>query len=105
MSEFDLNDDEETKLIDDIARMIVDRGLETPAIMLLEVARPISFIASQLAVVTLSPLLWLFELEGSKYTAVFMKRGNVERIINRIETLTMKTTYSGLFRETGKGSS
>ena len=87
MFEFDLNDDEETELIDDIARMIVSKGLETPAIMLLEVTRPISFIASQLAVVALGPLMWLFDLEGAKYTAVFMKRGNVGRIINRIETL------------------
>lgn len=91
MSEFDLNDDEENELIDDIARMIVNRGLETPAIILLEVTRPISFIASQLAVVALGPLFWLFELEGPKYTAVFMKRGNVGRIINRIETLAKET--------------
>jgi len=91
MFEFDLSEAEESKLIDDIARMIVTRGLETPAIMLLEVSRPISFIASQLAVVALGPLLWLFDLEGPKYTALFMKHGNVGRIIDRIEALAKET--------------
>lgn len=90
MSEFELSPDDETRLIDDIAKIIVNRGFETPAILLLEASRPISFIASQLAVVALGPLLWLFDLEGPKYTAVFMKRGNVGRIIDRIEAL-MKT--------------
>ncbi len=91
MSEFELSKDDETKLIDDIARMIVNKGFETPAIMLLEVSRPISFIASQLAVVALGPLLWFFNLEGPKYAALFMKRGNVGRIIDRIEALTKAT--------------
>jgi len=91
MSEFDLGIDEENRLIDGLARTIVSRGLEVPAIMLLEVTRPISFLASQLAVVALGPLLWLFELEGSKYAAVFMKRGNVGRIIDRIEALAKET--------------
>ena len=87
MSEFELSKDDETQLIDDIAKMIVNKGFETPAIMLLEVSRPISFIVSQLAIVALGPLMWLFNLEGPKYAALFMKRGNVGRIIERIEAL------------------
>lgn len=59
--------------------------------MLLEVARPVSFIVSQLAVVALGPLQWLFNLEGLSYTAVFMKRENVSRIIDRIEALAKET--------------
>ena len=92
MSEFDLSSDEESKLIDNIARTIVNRGLEVPAVMLLEVVRPISFLVSQLGVVALGPLLWFFDAEGSKYTAVFMKRGNVGRIIDRIEALAKETS-------------
>jgi len=65
----------------------VDKGLEAPAIMFLEVTRPFSFIASQLAIVALGPLQWLFELEGPKYTGLFMKKENVNRIIERIEAL------------------
>jgi hypothetical protein len=65
----------------------VDKGLEAPAIMFLEVTRPLSFIASQLAIVALGPLEWLFELQGPKYTGLFMKKENVGRIIERIEEL------------------
>ena len=87
MSEFELTDEEEQKLINNIAKIVVDKGLEAPAIMFLEVTRPLSFIASQLAIVALGPLQWLFELEGPKYTGLFMKKENVNRIIERIEAL------------------
>jgi hypothetical protein len=87
LSEFDLTDEEEQKLINNIATLVVDKGLEAPAIMFLEVTRPLSFIASQLAIVALGPLQWLFELEGPKYTGLFMKKENVNRIIERIEAL------------------
>jgi hypothetical protein len=87
LSEFDLTEEEERRLIDNIAKRIVDKGLEAPAIMFLEAARPLSFIASQLAVVALGPLQWLFENEGPKYTGLFMKEQNVGRIIERIEEL------------------
>ena len=87
MSEFDLTDAEEKKLIENISRLVVDKGLEAPAIMFLEATRPFSFIASQFAIMALGPLQWLFELEGPKYTGLFMKKENVGRIIERIEEL------------------
>lgn len=82
-----MTEEEEQKLINNIAKLVVDRGLEAPAIMFLEVTRPLSFIASQLAIVALGPLQWLFELEGPKYTGLFMKKENVSKIIERIEQL------------------
>ena len=87
LSEYELTDEEEEKLIGNIAKSVVDYGLEAPAIMFLEVCRPLSFIASQLAIVVLGPLQWLFQSEGAKYTGLFMKRDNVGRIIERIEKL------------------
>jgi len=87
LSEFDLTDEEEKKLIENISRVVVDKGLEAPAIMFLEATRPFSFIASQFAIMALGPLQWLFELEGPKYTGLFMKKENVGRIIERIEEL------------------
>ena len=87
LSEYELTDEEEEKLIGNIAKSVVDYGLEAPAIMFLEVCRPLSFIASQLAIVVLGPLLWLFQSDGPKYTGLFMKRENVGRIIERIEKL------------------
>jgi len=88
LSEFDLSSDEESRLIENLARAIVNRGLEVPAIMFLETVRPIAFLLSQFGVVALGPLLWFFDLEGSRYTAVFMKRENVSRIIDRVEAIT-----------------
>jgi len=87
LSEFDLTEEEEKKLIDNISKLVVDKGLEAPAIMFLEATRPFSFIASQFAIMALGPLQWLFELEGPKYTGLFMKKENVGRIIERIEEL------------------
>ena len=87
MSEFDLTSEEESRLIDNIAKTVVDKGLEAPAIMFLEVTKPLSFIASQFAILALGPLQWMFELEGPKYTGLFMKRENVGRIVQRIEEL------------------
>ena len=87
MSEFDLTEEEEKNLIDNISKLVVDKGLEAPAIMFLEATRPFSFIASQFAIMALGPLQWLFELEGPKYTGLFMKKENVGRIIERIEEL------------------
>ena len=92
LSEFDLSSEEENRLIENLARAIVRRGLEAPAVMLLETVRPIAFLVSQLGVVALGPLLWFFDLEGSKYTAVFMKRENVGRIIDRVEALAKETS-------------
>jgi len=87
LSEFDLTDEEEERLISNIAKLVVGKGLEAPAIMFLEVTKPLSFIASQLAIIVLGPLQWLFELEGPKYTGLFMKKQNVGRIVDRIEEL------------------
>lgn len=87
MSEYDLQADEERRVIENIASAVVEYGLETPAIMFLEATRPMAFIASQLAIMVLGPLQWLFQLESPKYTAVFMKKENVGKIIDRIEEL------------------
>ncbi len=87
MSEFELTSEEEEKLINNIAKVVVEKGLEAPAIMFLEVTKPLSFVASQFAILAMGPLQWLFELEGPKYTGLFMKRENVGKIIERIEDL------------------
>jgi len=87
MSEYELTKVDEEKLIGNIARTVVDFGLEAPAIMFLEATKPLAFIASQFAIVFLGPLQWLFQVEGPQYTGLFMKKENVGRIIDRIEEL------------------
>ena len=87
MSEFEISAGDEERLIGSIAKTVVDYGLEAPAIMFLEATKPVSFIASQLAIVFLGPFQWLFNAEGPKYTGLFAKKENVSRIIDRIEEL------------------
>jgi hypothetical protein len=87
LSEYELAEEDEERLIGSIARAVVDYGLEAPAILFLEATRPLSFIASQLAIVVLAPLQMFFQFEGPKYTGLLMKRENVGRIIDRIEEL------------------
>ncbi|HSV75047.1 MAG TPA: hypothetical protein VLH79_14900 [Chthonomonadales bacterium] len=84
----DLPDAERDELVDTIARHVVSRGLETPAVLLLEMHRPISFMASQgLVVLTplLGPLIGLGTMQRG--SLLLEKRENVERLIERIEHL------------------
>jgi hypothetical protein len=94
LSEYELAEGDEERLIGNIAKAVVDYGLEAPAILFLEAAKPLSFIASQLAIVLLAPIQGFFPFEGPKYTGLFMKRENVGKIIERIEELS-KSKSSG----------
>jgi len=87
LSEYELTEKDEERLIGNIARTVVDYGLESPAIMFLEATKPLAFVASQFAIVFLGPLQWLFQVEGPQYTGLFMKKENVDRVIQRIEEL------------------
>lgn len=91
-----MSEGDEDRLIGNIARTVVDYGLEAPAILFFEAARPLSFIASQLAIMVLGPLQMMFEVEGPKYTALFMKKENVGRIIDRIEELSKDKAKSSV---------
>ena len=76
------------KLIDELARKVTDRGLQTPAILFLEMNKPLSFIAGQ-AMLAASPLLMpIFGAEGvQKYSQLLSSRDNIELLIRRIEDL------------------
>lgn len=84
----DLSSEERDKLIEDLARKIVDRRLETPAILFLEMHKPVAFLGSQ-ALLAASPILApLFGLEGpEKYSRLFSSIDNVEMLIRKIEDL------------------
>ena len=75
-------------IVDSIARKIVDRRLEVPAVLLLETHKPLSFVASQ---ATLVAMPMLAPLVGAQRMADFSKiladRANVELLISRIEEL------------------
>jgi hypothetical protein len=84
----ELSPEERERLIDDLARKIVDRRLETPAIMFLEMHKPVAFLASQSMLVAAPFLAPMFGRDGvERYSRLFSSQDNVELLIRRIEDL------------------
>lgn len=69
-------------LIQRWARWIVGRNLVTPAVALLELLKPLSFLGSQ--------LLWILEplwgQNGAAYARLLEDRANIERLLQAIES-------------------
>ncbi|MHB1000271.1 MAG: hypothetical protein ACYC27_13605 [Armatimonadota bacterium] len=87
-SDEDLSPEERDKLIDELARKVVNRKMETAAILFLEMHKPVAFLAGQSMLVASPFLVPLFGPEGvRKYSALLGSRDNVELIIRRIEDL------------------
>jgi len=83
-----LTPEERDKLINELAQKVVDKRMETPAIMFLEMHKPVTFLASQSMLVASPFLVPLFGAEGvQKYSRLFSSVDNVELLIERIEEL------------------
>ncbi|HOK53514.1 MAG TPA: hypothetical protein PKV43_03540 [Armatimonadota bacterium] len=83
-----LSEEETEKLVNDVAAEIIKRRLETPAVLFLEMHKPLSFIASQGLIVALpflAPILGQDRM--SKLSRFLQGRDNVERLIQRIEDM------------------
>jgi hypothetical protein len=80
-----LTAEQEGNLIDSLADWVVKHKLETPSILFLEAIKPVSYIGSQLGLLFVAPFLELFNIEGYKYSALFEKTENVERLLKKIE--------------------
>jgi len=78
-------------LIDKIASKVVEIGMEAPAILALETARPLSFIGSQMGRAMIAPWFGIFGWDAMTkadiYMEVFEDRKNVEKLVRRIEEL------------------
>jgi len=71
-----------------LARKIVSRRLETPAILFLEMHKPLAFLASQSVLVASPVLVPIFGREGvERYSQLLSTQENVELLIRRIEDL------------------
>ncbi len=89
MQEFwdeDLTEEQTDALLDRAADKILRRGLATPAVLLFEMHKPLSFVGSQ-AAVAFSPFLvpFLGFDRVNDYTRLFSKRENVDRLLERLE--------------------
>ncbi len=98
-----LSPEEREKLIDELAQRIVNRGMETPAIMFLEMHKPVAFLASQTMLVASPVLAPVFGFEGvERYSRLFSTQENVERLIQRIEDLALQKDVEKRKRKRGK---
>jgi hypothetical protein len=86
--EDELSDEERDAILERIAQGIVRRGMAAPAVLFLELNKPLSFVASQ-SLIVLTPFLAPFVgLENvHRYSRLLEKRENVELLIERIEQL------------------
>jgi hypothetical protein len=84
----DVSDEDRDALIDKIAKKVSDRGLETPAVLFLEMHKPLTFLASQSLIVS-SPLTGpILGMERVGNAAKLLeKRENIELLIQKIEEL------------------
>ncbi len=82
----DLSNERRDELIETLARRIENMGLTTPAVLMLEAHKPLSFLGSQ-AVLVAQPLLSLvFDPSTSMdYARLLEDRSNIERLIQRLE--------------------
>ena len=82
----EVNPEEEEKIIHNAADFFYQRGLEFPAVFLLELFKPFSFIGGSFAYFFLSPLTPIIGEEVNKYLSIFKKKNNIEKVIVLIES-------------------
>ncbi len=79
------------ELVEKIAKKVVEIGMEAPAILALESARPLSFIGSQMGRAMIAPWFGIFGwgamMKADNYMEVFEDKENVKKLVRRIEEL------------------
>ena len=84
----DLPDAQRDALIEKMAQIVSRRGLSVPAILFLEMHKPLAYLAGQSIVLGSGFLAPLFGPQNvQQYAKLFESRDNVERLIQRIEEL------------------
>ena len=80
--------DAQRKLIDQLCREIARRRLTTPAILYLEMSRPLGFVTAQ-AIHFFSPIISVFtDRQGYREFAEFLEhRGAIDYLLARLEAL------------------
>lgn len=81
-----LSESEREELLEKIANGIVKRGMSVPAVLFLEMHKPLSFLAGQGLIVAspfVAPLVGYENLRAG--TRLLADRENIERLIRRIE--------------------
>ncbi len=74
------------QFISDLAKLVVDRHLTAPAIMILESSKPLTFAGSQ-AIIFFQPLLSMLSIfrDHDKFQQILEDRNRLEQLIVAIE--------------------
>jgi len=90
-SDEELTPEEVDKMLESIARKVVDREMEMFAKFILGMSWPFAFIGGQLGRVFISPYLFVFgdkENTVSKRIFIFEKKENIFKLIDKIDEFT-----------------
>jgi len=90
-----LSNEQVESIVESVARKIVDRRLEAPAVLFLEMHKPLTFLASQAAYVAmpfLSPILGVQRM--ADFARVIQDRANIDLLISRIEDISAEAGAS-----------
>jgi len=94
--EVTLTDEERDQWIEKMAEEVVRRRMETPAVLMLEMHRPMAFLSSQ-ALIVATPFLGAFVGTDNvlKLSRLLEHPRNVERLVERIEELSVERPEGG----------
>lgn len=94
MNEFwerELTDEEVEQLVERAANEVTRRGMTVPAVLFLELHKPVANVAAHAALAFAPFLVPLFGFDAiNDYSRLLTKRVQVERLIQRIEEAAMK---------------
>ncbi|MFQ5806031.1 MAG: hypothetical protein ACE5I3_06240 [Phycisphaerae bacterium] len=92
---FELNDSRRDELVERWAAGIVDRGLGTAAVFLLEAHRPLAGLGAH-ALLGFRPILEpLLRIDAAELAAFVRQPENIERLVRRIEELDRERREGG----------
>ena len=95
--EAEVTPEERDRILDRVALEVTRRRLEVPAVLALELHRPLTFLGSQ-ALIVFTPLLGpAFGLENlQKVSKLLEDRANLDRLMDRIEDLAAARDTAGV---------
>jgi hypothetical protein len=87
--DIEITPEEEEKMIEKVASLIHEYGLDFGGMLLLEMYKPMSFIGSNMGRLFLGPFLPALGLEygemGEKYFSIFEKHENWDKLIQKVK--------------------
>jgi hypothetical protein len=104
----DVTPEEETELIEQVARKIHEYGMEAVAILFLESSKPLVWIGGEMGRFFISPFVPILSedwgVKSEKFFLIFEKRENIDRLLKRCEELAQEEAKKKSEEKAKKGS-